>query len=202
MYDSFKLWQNYLFCCVDLLEISEGLNAMKRVFDLLDKKNQAAIDHEVLDIFIDCVLANLKDAEGIDASVHAKTLAHLLTHFHSKISNSIQLNRATAKFYEGTGDYSKALEFYLKDYRLALKQPFVQETGFKTLASSTLNLVDAYVRLGSMEVENRFGSVGLLCADKDYQISSILKTVIGRTKDWEDHEMYSLLLDKQAELCA
>jgi tetratricopeptide (TPR) repeat protein len=68
MYESHKIWENYLFCSIDLGEYAECITAIKRILDLRWEKatdRDHGIDVEVLEHLVECIADMPKDEHGI-----------------------------------------------------------------------------------------------------------------------------------------
>ena len=52
-YENWKIWQNYMFVCIDVGEFPEAIRSMKRIIDVLGEKNgEACLDVEVVEILV------------------------------------------------------------------------------------------------------------------------------------------------------
>jgi len=199
MYDNQKIWQNFLYCSIDLLEINDTIVAFKRCVELgLTKgkgKDNTPIDIEILEMVVECVVGDLMDADGQGCRKHLKNLTALIQYLVSIISNSTGLFISAANFYTATGELRVGLEFLKKAWRVVLNQPGMnlEEVKFVKCVDVTLKLVDGYVKYGAKVEVNRMGCEEEVCKDWKYQGRSCLKTVMARTKDWDEHASYSLL---------
>ena len=107
-----------------------------------------------------------------------------------------------SRFYEYQGLYRKSLEFHQKAYRSYLHDPYLLDNkeSFTRLASATLDLVDKYLRIGSLQEIDRAGENTLVCKDWKYQSKSCLKTVVSRTKaTFEGDVAHQKLTDRLEE---
>ena len=109
-------------------------------------------------------------------------------------------SRSSSKFYESQGLFCKALEFRLKAYRALLHSPTLQDDLciFEQLAQTTLDLVEAFERLGSLSEPERMTGESLpVCSDWHYQSTTCLKTVVGRTrKTYLDESLFETMASK------
>lgn len=210
-YDASNIWENYLYVSVDVHEYAEAMRAMERVLEIrldrvTDKKR--LVDIEILSILIQAVTHPLapstltSTSEAEDESLQARLVAKLsalLDTIHSKVA-SPEIFTESAKFYESQGLFRKALEFRLKAYRALLHSPSLQNDRgvFEQLGQTTLDLVEAFERLGPLsEPERMTGESVPVCSDWSYQSTTCLKTVVGRTrKTFEDTSLFETMLSK------
>ncbi|KAJ3392972.1 hypothetical protein HDU92_008051 [Lobulomyces angularis] len=209
MFDNFKVWENFLYVSLDLLEFREAILAIQRLTDLRwdkIKSSDKAVDIECLDILVSAVINGVSDANGNSATELTSKLKSLLTHITSKIGNSPELFLICAKFEKHLKDYRKAIDFTLKAYRIWLFHPELNLNPkvFEKCVQTCLSLCDTYEELGPLTQRERMGSVednvlssDVVCKDWKYQIKSILKTLVGRTRtSYESTDSHILLLEK------
>ncbi|KAJ3224590.1 hypothetical protein HK099_008199 [Clydaea vesicula] len=209
MFDNFKVWENFLYVSLDLLEFREAILAIQRLTDLRwdkIKSSDKAVDIECLDILVSAVINGVSDANGNSATELTSKLKSLLTHITSKIGNSPELFLICAKFEKHLKDYRKAIDFTLKAYRIWLFHPELNLNPkvFEKCVQTCLSLCDTYEELGPLTQRERMGSVednvlssDVVCKDWKYQIKLILKTLVGRTRtSYESTDSHILLLEK------
>jgi tetratricopeptide (TPR) repeat protein len=202
MYESYKIWENYLYCSMDLGEYGECVTAMQRILELRwDKEGgrDRGIDVEVLEHLVESI-AGLRKEDGAPSTLMSK-LVTLVEDITGKIATSPGIFKAAASAFYHVGNYRRALEFRLKAYRIHLNHPDMNGSPvlFKEIVGEALLLCDVYEEMGPKEQEARMGQVGevgrMVCADWRYQVKMVLKTLSGRTrKNFEGSEEHEKLL--------
>ena len=202
MFDSYKIWENYLYCSIDLFEFKECIISMQRLLDLRWDKLQSkekSVDIEVLTILSNAIIDNVQDADSVGGNEHLPQLITLLNDMTSKIATSPEIFTVCAKVFKFTGDYKKSLEFTTKAFRIMINHPEVlYSTGIFKLASEyAILLCDAYSELGPLKQIPRMGDEEevIVCKDWEYQSKSLLKTLIARGRNsFEGLDIYEKLL--------
>ncbi|CAG8609239.1 10588_t:CDS:1 [Cetraspora pellucida] len=214
-YDSWRIWTNYMYTAVDIGEFSETIRAMQRVVDLRwEKEKESCIDLDVLEILVNAVIQGIQDANKNSASKLAPRLEHLLTEtITSRMTSHPQIWRLCAQFWFWKKEYEKALESHLKAYRCILHNPKLEisENIFKQVATTALEVVEAYQNLGDLKISHNNKealledskteiSAAVVCKDWKYQAKSLLTSLIGKTKNFEGTEMHDKLKETLKEL--
>ncbi|KAL1917995.1 uncharacterized protein VTP21DRAFT_3261 [Calcarisporiella thermophila] len=204
-YDDWRIWQNYLYTCVDVGEFGEVIRATERLMELRwEKDGSKAVDVEVLGILVDAVTRGTSDASGREASYLSNRVDRLLREVITpKITSSAAIWRVYAKFFMGRGEWSRALDGHLKAYRCIAHDPKLEtdEQVFKDIAHAALELVDAYENLGQRTEKNANGEERVVCGEWKRQAQMALKTLLGRSKtSWEDTDTYETIQDRLKEL--
>ncbi|KAJ3091032.1 hypothetical protein HK102_001903 [Quaeritorhiza haematococci] len=209
MFDNFKIWENYLYVSTDLGEFAEAIHAMRRLVDLrFDRYNEKhkIVDIEVLNIFVDSVIDDTKDANGEPASKLASKVTSLINLINSKISTIPEVYRASARLNQHLGKLRVALDDRLKAYRIWLNNANLthDQKVFEQASIYAQELVDAYVELGPQKEVTRMGEDGgeeVVCKDWAYQARMTLRTLIGRTREsFEDTPSHMKLHEKMTVL--
>ncbi|KAJ3337145.1 hypothetical protein HDU93_001526 [Gonapodya sp. JEL0774] len=206
-YDSWKMWQNYLYVSVDIADFEEAVRSMHRLIDLrVQSVGAEAVDFEVLEIIIRSVLSGTADADGRSARLLSKQVDALLHAITERISDNVRVWLLGAQFWEGQEKWDVALEARLRAYRAVSKNPDITHShdAFDQVANVTLDLIDAYERLGPKPLPRESdvsisgdASKQVVCEDWRYQSKMVLRTVIGRTvKAWDGTEQFSNLRHK------
>jgi hypothetical protein len=81
MYESYKIWENYLYCSIDLGEYGECITAMQRILDLRWEKagdRDHGIDVEVLEHLVESI-AGLRESEVGDNGEMSSMIFCVLT---------------------------------------------------------------------------------------------------------------------------
>ncbi|CAG8551505.1 4055_t:CDS:2 [Racocetra fulgida] len=214
-YDSWRIWTNYMYTAVDIGEFAETIRAMQRVVDLRwEKEKESCIDLDVLEILVNAVTQGIQDANKNSASKLAPRLEHLLTvTITSRMTSHPQIWRLCAQFWFWKKEYEKALESHLKAYRCILHNPRLEtsEDIFKQVATTALEVVEAYQNLGDLKISHNDKEVSsedskteisaaVVCKDWKYQAKSLLTSLIGKTRNFEGTEMHDKLKETLKEL--
>ncbi|CAG8554868.1 12569_t:CDS:1 [Funneliformis mosseae] len=211
-YDSWKIWTNYLYTAIDIGEFAEAIRAMQRVVDLRwEKEKDSCVDLQVLELLVNAVTQGIQDARQNSASQLAPRLEKLLTEtITSRITSNQHIWRLCAKFWFWKKEYDEALEAYLKAYRSVLRDPNLGNSYdvFEKVANAALEVVEAYQNFGEKKVLRKIDSNDdgleiekIVCKDWKYQAKSLLKSLIGRTKNsFEGTPMHDKLKEVANEL--
>ncbi|RIA89238.1 hypothetical protein C1645_825126 [Glomus cerebriforme] len=215
-YESWKIWTNYMYIAIDIGEFSEAMRAMQRIVDLRwEKEKESCVDLEVLELLVNAVTKDIKDSHQNGASRLASRLEKLLIEtITSRITSNQHIWRLCAQFWFWKKEYDKVLEAYLKAYRSVSHNPMLEtsEDVFKKVANVALDVVEAYQNFGDKKVlrnkikmDSNAETVEteeiIVCKDWKYQAKSLLKSLIGRTKNsFEDTPMHNKLKETLKEL--
>lgn len=207
-HDSWKIWTNYMYIAIDIGEFAETMRAMQRVVDLRwEKEKDSCVDVEVLELLINAVTKNIQDASKL-----APRLENLLTEtITSRITSNHHIWKLCAQFWFWKKDYDKVLEAHLKAYRSVLHDPMLEssEIVFEKVANVALDVVEAYQNFGDKKVLRKKDSNTdiieeeeiIVCKDWKYQAKSLLKSLIGKTKNsFEGTPMHDKLKETLKEL--
>ncbi|KAI9228775.1 MAG: hypothetical protein DHS80DRAFT_15059 [Piptocephalis tieghemiana] len=226
-YDSWKIWQNYLYVSVEVGEVAEGILAVRRILDLrVEAVGAAAVDVEVLRILIR-VLMRMAEEEGAEGSESTPKNTTALTealnrrerlsrHMEdllincvtARITDSAEIWRLCADFWRWRTDWVRCLDAYLKAYRATLHRSPVEtdKEAFETAAAACLDVVEAYENFGDISVPDEEGPVDatrLVAPDWHYQSRGLLRSLIGRSRgSFEGTEWHDRLSDRLADLKA
>ncbi|KAI9323488.1 hypothetical protein BX666DRAFT_1847170 [Dichotomocladium elegans] len=202
-FDNWRMWQNLLFISVDVGQFADAIWAMQRIVELRwDKVREEAVDTQVLQMLVDNVILNWKDAFDRDGQRLARQVQRLLEDvILIRISSSPEIWRIVAKFYIWQGRLKDALEASVKAYRVVMHDVRLETDPevFERVAQVALDTVDSYESLGDKEQDG-----APVCADWRYQSRLIIKGLMGKVRDvFDDTEMYGRLKDRLDDLkCA
>ncbi|KAJ3121263.1 hypothetical protein HK100_012451 [Physocladia obscura] len=209
-HDNAKIWDNYLFLSLDLLEFGESVRSMQRIFDIrsnparaaeLAKNPDSLVDLGCLEILVNAVVHDIRSADGVNTAVSTvPQIFALLDCLNSKISGSAKLFTLCAQFYTSQERYKLAIDFLGRAYRVYLHAPALNDdvAVFRAGADAVERLSEAYKELGPLEETPRHTAVivesdgvaeagesvlVIVCPDWKYQGRTVLRTFIGRTKD-------------------
>ncbi|KAI9497600.1 hypothetical protein BDB00DRAFT_803330 [Zychaea mexicana] len=195
-FDNWRMWQNLLIVAADVGQFADAIWAMQRIVELRwDKARDDCVDSQVLQMLVDNVILNWKDAFDRDGVRLQRQVQRLLEEvILSRITNSPEIWRICAKFYLFQKRYSDALEASVKGYRAVMHDARIEtdQEVFERVASVAMETVDMYESIGDQEQDN-----APVCADWKYQARLILKGLMGRTREaFEDTEAYERLKDR------
>ncbi|KXS12051.1 TPR-like protein [Gonapodya prolifera JEL478] len=207
-FDSWKVWQNYLYVSVDIGDFEEAVRSTSRLLELrAHSAGSEAVDLEVLDIILKAVNSGTRDVEGRSARHLAEQVSELLVKITDQVAENARLWTLASAFWEWNGQFTLALEARLKAYRAVSKNPEIaySKEAFEEFVSVTLELVDAYERIGAKTISEQSSSgdpvTRIVCEDWKYQAKMVLRTVIGRTaKSWDSTELYEQLRNRLQSL--
>ncbi|ORY01097.1 TPR-like protein [Basidiobolus meristosporus CBS 931.73] len=218
-FDSWKIWTNYMYVCVDIGSFSEAIRAFERVVDLRwEKDRESCVDVEVLRIIISACTRDVSDFFNQPVSKLANRIEGLLMEtITSRITQNPSIWNIVADFFFWKGDYVKCLDCHIKAYRAVLHQQSIEidEKVFTSVAEAAIEMVDWYRNLGSKPVcvpvnagdstedgvvpKKRIDEV--VCKDWKYQAKMLLRSLIGRTRDmFEGTAAHDRLVEELKEL--
>ncbi|OCH94506.1 TPR-like protein [Obba rivulosa] len=209
-YENWRMWYNYMIVAMDVGELSEVCRAMTRVVEERSAKDGAAsVDEDVLERLVDAVTrAPANPDEAVEAGRDAKSVARNPNEGHGLLRRVIDLFertilprvssprifRARARLLTWQGQWREALDTYLDGYRCSTAG--TMEKG-ETDAAKWREAVD---EVGDMvDVLRNFGP-RVEGYNWKSQARSIVRTFMGRTKDFEDEPEWSRLTEMQEEL--
>lgn len=208
-YDNWRMWYNYMVVAMDVGELSEASRALGRVVEETSEKVGAkSVDEDVLERLVDAVTrapAKLEDAvEGGDTS-NAVTnpneghgLLRSVTNLFDRIIlprvSSPRIFRAYARLLTGQARWEDVLKAYLDSYRCGTAgtiekgEPDVGK--WRDAVSEVEEIVDVLMNFGPRVDGFKWRLQG----------HSIVRTFIGRTKDFQDEPEWNRLLELEKEL--
>jgi hypothetical protein len=195
-YDNWRMWMNYTVVAMDVGEFAEACRALGRVVEERAAKVGAeSVETDVLDRLVDAATrAPPNEADGIALSPNeGHNLLRRVEDLFARIIlprvSSPRIFRARARLLVSQGRLPEALEAYLEGYRAGVAgQMEAGETDLERWREGVREVEDIYdvlVNYGP-KVE---GSKWKL------QARSIVRTFMGRTKDFEDEPEWSRLVE-------
>ena len=195
-YENWRMWMNYTIVAMDVGEFAEACRALGRVVEeRAAKVGPESVDTDVLDRLVDA--ATRTSSNETDSTVpspnEGQNLLRRVEDLFARIIlprvSSPRIFRARARLLVSQGRLSEALEAYLEGYRAGVAgQMEVGETDLERWREGVREVEDIYdvlVNYGP-KVE---GSKWKL------QARSIVRTFMGRTKDFEDEFEWSRLVE-------
>lgn len=204
-YENWRMWTNYMVVAVDVGELAEATRAISRVVEQRAEKDGAAcVDEEVLERLVDAVTRvpfeqapddsnrgrrSVNEGHGLLPRVRDLFERTLL----SRVS-SPRISRAYARLLTWQGRWTDALKAHLDAYRGGLAvQMTKEETDVKQwrdAVGEVVDIVDVLRNFGP-RVE---GSRWL------FQARSIVRSFMGKTREFEQESDWRQLVDLQEEL--
>ncbi|KAI0774695.1 TPR-like protein [Trametes elegans] len=195
-YDNWRMWANYMVVAMDVGEFSEACRALARIVEERAAKDGAAcVDEDVLDKLVDAVTRGTGEAStaagGGEGTPEVAAGASAATGLARRVSDlfertilprvsSPRIFRARARLLTAQGRYEDALNAYLDAYRAGVAGTMERgETDvgrWRSAVGEVEEVVDVLRNFGP-RVEG---------FNWKLQARSIVRTFMGRTKDFED----------------
>jgi len=215
--DSFKIWQNLLSVSVQMTPppFSDIVLAQSRLIEILGNvEGERCIDIPIVESLLHHIInepAPRKKTSG--QPQHQTGLEKLVIDLIQKkimplVTNSRRLWMLIAKLDLYLQRPQAALSAYEKAWRAQLNQPS-WDTGFDKVSKerwgevsgATIDLIDAYERLGERSREAGMGEGEIVAKDWKFKARNAARTVQGRAKEaWEEDEAYELLTERLKQL--
>lgn len=209
-YDNWRMWSNYMIVAMDVGELSEACRALGRIVEERSAKDGAqSVDEDVLDRLVDAVTrapANPDDpGEGDGFAGQAVTNSNeghgLLRRVNDLFERTIlprvssqRIFRARARLLTWQGLWEEALNAHLDAYRCSSAGTMEKgETDMEKWREAVREVEEI------VDILRNFGPRADGFTWK-LQARSILRTFMGRTKDFEDEPEWSRLNDLVEEI--
>ncbi|KAG2143622.1 hypothetical protein DEU56DRAFT_900203 [Suillus clintonianus] len=209
-YDNWRMWTNYMIVAMDVGELSEACRALTRIVEERSAKTGAeSVDEEVLERLVNAVTrvpVDLDQAAGDDDRRRDAVtnpneghglLRRVLELFDRTILprvSSPRIFRAYARLLTWQSRWEDVLKAYLDGYRCGVAGTFEKgETDIEKWREAVNEVEDV------MDVLRNFGP-RVQGINWRHQGRSIVRTFMGRSKDFEDEAEWSRLLELQSEL--
>ncbi|CAL1699986.1 unnamed protein product [Somion occarium] len=208
-YDNWRMWSNYMIVAMDVGELAEACRALGRVVEERSIKDGAAcVDDDVLDRLVDAVTrapANPSDASESGNAQNAVTnpneghgLLRRVSDLFDRIIlprvSSPRIFRARARLLTWQGRWEDAINAYLEAYRNgaagSIEKGETDVEKWKEGVREVEEIVDVLRNFGP-RVEGFKWRL---------QARSIIRTFMGRTKDFEDEPEWPRLVDLLEEI--
>jgi hypothetical protein len=203
-YDNWRMWTNYMIVAVDVVELSEACRALTRIVEERSAKIGAeCVDEEVLERLVNAVtrVPAGDDDRGRDAvnnpSEGHGLLRRVLELFDRTILprvSSPRIFRAYARLLTWQSRWEDALKAHLDWYRCGVAGTFEKgETDVERWRDAVSEVEEV------MDVLRNFGP-RVQGINWKHQGRSIVRTFMGRSKEFEDEPEWSRLIELQNEL--
>ena len=197
------MWTNYMVVSMDVGELQESCRALGRVVELTaDKAGMAAVDEDVVERLVDAVIQkavpnseesstqNPNEGHGLYKNVRLLLERTILPRLSSP-----RLFRAYGRLLSWRSQWEEAIKAYLDAYRCSTAGTFQRgdiETGdcWRAAVEEVEEMVGVLRRLGPL-VEG--------CKWR-LQSRSIVRSFVGRSRDFEDEPEWGRLLTLQQDL--
>ncbi|KAI1795004.1 TPR-like protein [Ganoderma leucocontextum] len=210
-YENWRMWSNYMIVALDVGELSEACRALGRIVEERAAKDGAAcVDEDVLDRLVDAAARGPGDGAGEgaseDAAEHAGTTnkATQTTGLERRVADlfertilprvsSPRIFRAHARFLTAQGRHAEGLAAYLDAYRAGpagtIEGGETDVERWRAGVGEVEEIVDVLRNFGQGEGSNW-----------KLQARSIVRTFMGRTRDFEDEPEWGRLVALQDEI--
>jgi tetratricopeptide (TPR) repeat protein len=200
--ENWRMWANYMVVAIDVGELAEACRALARVVEERAAKDGAdCVDDAVLERLVD---AATRDDEEIPTNGDVagqnpragllRQVSDLLDRVILPRVSSGRVFRAKARLLMSQGLLEEAVEMYMNAYRISsagtIEKGETDLQKWKEAVNEVEEIVDVLRNYGP-RIE---GSKWRL------QARSILRTFMGRTKDFEDEQDWSRLVQLQEDL--
>ena len=191
-YDNWRMWTNYAIVAMDVGELAEACRALGRVVEeRASKVGAESVDFDVLDRLVDASSREENNGNGnnTDSGALMRRVEDLFVRILLPRVSSPRIFRARARLLGAQGKVPEALEAYLEAYRAGVASQMEKgETDVQRWREGVREVEDicgVLVNYGP-RVE---GSKWAL------QARSIVRTFMGRTKDFEEEPEWERLVE-------
>lgn len=205
-YENWRMWYNYMIVAMDVGELQEACRALGRIVEQTgDKAGALAVDEDVLDRLVDAVTRAPPDPEGAAAEEGAvlnpneghglyRSVLNLLERTLLPRLSSPRIFRAYARLLSWQGRWEEAVKAYLDAYRCStagtIEKGETDSAKWREAVTEVEEIVDILRNFGP-RVEGYKWRL---------QARSIVRTFIGRTREFEDEPEWGRLTELQEDL--
>ena len=202
-YENWRMWTNYMIVAVDVGELAEATRALSRiVVQRAEKDGAACVDVEVLERLVDAVTPVPLKQQPDDNIARSANEGHgllprVLDLFERTLLprvSSPRISRAYARLLTWQGRWTDALKAHLDAYRGGLAGQITKsETDvvkWREAVEEVVDIVDVLRNFGPRAEESRWL----------FQARSIVRTFMGKTKDFEEEPEWGQLASLREEL--
>ncbi|KAI0941211.1 hypothetical protein AcV7_002841 [Taiwanofungus camphoratus] len=207
-YENWRMWSNYMIVAMDVGEMSEACRALARIIEERSIKDGAAcVDEDVLDRLVDAV-TKTDSSEAIEGDVNGANgvrdpdeghglLRRVTDLFERTILPrvaSTRIFRARARLLTWQCRWKEALDAYMDGYRCGtagtMEKGETDVSKWREAVGEVEDIVDVLRNFGPRVEDFNWKS----------QARSIVRTFMGRTKDFEDELEWPQLAELQEEI--
>lgn len=207
-YENWRMWSNYMVVAMDVGELSEACRALARVVEERSAKDGAkCVDEDVLERLVDAVARahdeKAEDEDGNSAGTVRnpnegfcllRRVMDLFEHTILPRVSSTRIFRAHARLLTWQGRWEDAMNAYLDGYRSSIAGTMEKgETDiykWREAVGEVEDIVDVLRNFGPRIEDFKWRM----------QARSIVRTFMGRTKDFEDEPEWSRLTESLEEI--
>ncbi|KXN88997.1 TPR repeat-containing protein C19B12.01 [Leucoagaricus sp. SymC.cos] len=205
-YENWRMWYNYMIVSVDVGQLNEACRALGRVVEETSGKIGAkSVDEDVLDRLVDAVtrgpVEGDNDVESSSTSAGPNQGRWLFTSVNNLFDrvllprvSSPRVFRAYARLLTWQSKWEEAIKAYLDAYRNGpagtMEKGETDVKRWREAVQEVEEIVDLLRNFGSRAEGYKWKN----------QARSILRTFVGRTKDFEDEPEWERLKELQDEL--
>lgn len=205
-YENWRMWQNYMVVSMDVGELQEACRALGRVIEQTsDKAGDLGMDEDVLDRLVYAVTRAPADVEEEknqnDGLIHPNQghglYRNVLSLFERTILprlSSPRIFRAYARLLSWQGLWDDAIKAYLDGYRCSpaglVGNGELDSEKWRTAVSEVEDIIDILRNFGPRVEGHKWR----------LQAKSIIRTFMGRTKDFEEEPEWERLTALQETL--
>ncbi|KAF9541181.1 hypothetical protein CPC08DRAFT_700867 [Agrocybe pediades] len=206
-YENWRMWYNYMIVAMDVGELQESCRALGRIVEQTgDKAGSLACDEDVLDRLVDAVTRALPDQEAAaeEGAVAAQNpneghglYRNVLNLFERTILprlSSRRIFRAYGRLLSWQRRWEDAIKAYMDAYRAGvgagLEKGDTDPEKWREAVAEVEDIVDILRNFGP-RVEGYKWRL---------QARSIVRTFIGRTREFEDEPEWARLIELQEEI--
>ncbi|KAI0053135.1 TPR-like protein [Auriscalpium vulgare] len=208
-YDNWRMWMNYTIVAMDVGELSEACRGLGRVVEERAAKIGAdSVDADVLDRLVNAVTRapvdpdDAVEGDGTANAAHNPNEGHgllrrvedLFTRVLLPRVASPRIFRARARLLTWQGYWAEALQAHLEGYRTGIagrmEKGETDVARWREAVQEVEDVVDVLVNFGPRVEGSKW----------KMQAKSILRTFMGRTRDFEDEPEWAKLVALQEEL--
>ncbi|KAM5542393.1 hypothetical protein V8D89_003852 [Ganoderma adspersum] len=205
-YENWRMWSNYMVVALDVGELSEACRALTRVVEeRAAKDGPACVDEDVLDRLVDAVARSPEAAGPADTNTDRATqttglerrVADLFERTILPRVSSPRIFRARARFLTAQGRTADALAAYLDAYRAGpagtIERGETDVGRWRAAVGEVEEIVDVLRNFGGRGGDGSGANWRL-------QARSVVRTFMGRTRDFEDEPEWARLVALQDEI--
>jgi hypothetical protein len=203
-YDNWRMWYNYMVVSMDVGELFEACIALQRIVEQVgDKEGVKAVDEDVLERLVNAATkdtdSTTTSGEGSSDPISSnaglqRSVTNLLEHTILPRASSPRIFRAYARLQTFKGQWSEAIKAHLDAYRCG--PAGTMEKGDPDIVKwrDAVNEVE--------EVVDILRNFGPRVAGFNWRLQgrSLVKTFMGRTRDFEDEPEWERLKGLEDDL--
>jgi len=203
-YENWRMWLNYMVVAMDVGELQEACRALNRIVEQTSEKvGAASVDEDVVDRLVDAVTraptgpaaeTGVEEQNPNEGMGLFKPVSNLLERTILPRVSTPRVFRAYGRLLSWQGKWEEAIKAYLDWYRSSTADTVgrgeLSVEGWRAAVAEVEDIVDILINFGPKAEGYKWR----------LQAKSILRTFMGRTKDFEDEPEWEKLKGLQDEL--